>query len=467
MKRKSLFFCLVSVLALLVSCEKAYILDEEADSDASLNGQMLLRTSAKVSGNADETDYVSYPVKVYVMNSDAKCVSLSQISSSDEELSIGLKAGTYDVYAVSGTDNYDMPTAANASKSSVIAPKTGFGHGDLMTAYNSVVMAQGEENHVTLQMQRRVMQVESIAISNIPEDVTAVQLTLSPLYKSLQLNGDYTGGTTSHTFDLVKQSNGVWKNSESEYLLEAQDNITLKVSLTREDGVTSYSYACEESLSANYKINITGTFVSEEDIALSGTIQGTDWAGTVDITFDLDEASISQPGTTEPEEPEENEVLYGGAPAVGTLYKGCFVLRATNSENSTTVTLITPTEQNKIKVSQSQDEENVIKSIKENTDFALSNISVSGVSGWRLPTEEEMQYIDNNLDAINEKIEDLGSGVTTFVEKKGAYYCGYFFNASDGNVYVYTLSTGEIDKKPGNERATYKVRGFATLTFTE
>lgn len=467
MKSTNLIFLLVSALSLLFSCEKAYVLDEGGDKPSSGSGQMTVRTSARVSGESGGTDYVSYPVNVYVMNSEGKCVALRQIPSSDFELKLELEAGNYDVYAVSGTDNYSLPSADNATKNSTIETLSGKGHGDLMTASNHVELAKDEENRLTLQMERRVMQVQSVTLNNIPDDVTAVQLTMSPLYKGVLLGGGYTDGSSSHTFDLVRQSDGkTWKSASSEYLLEAKENITLKVSLTRADGVTSYSYASSESLLANYKVNITGNFVNEDAISLSGTIKGEDWAGTVTMNFDIDQNNTSgEGGGSEPEEPE---VLHGGAPAQGTLYKGCFVLKTSSTANSTAVTLITPTEQNRIKVSSSKEEENVKSSIRENTAVALASIAVASVTGWRLPSEAEMAYVDENLDEINEQIEALGSsGVTTFVAKKGAYACGYFFNASDGNIYVYKLGGGEIDTTPGSERATYKVRGFATVTFTE
>lgn len=451
-------------MLLFFSCEKAYVLEEDTTSEATGNGQMIVKTAAHVAGEASGNDYVSYPVSVYVMDEDGKCVSLNQISSSDDEMKIDLEAGNYDVYAVAGTENYNLPAAGNATKTSVIELKSGADHGDLMTAYNSVVMTKGEKNTLTLQMVRRVMQVQSITLNNIPEDVTAVQFTMSPFYKSLQLDGSYTDGSASYTFDLVKEGK-TWRSEASRYMLEAQNYVTLKVSLTRADGVTSYSYASKEQLSANYKVNITGNFVNEDGISLSGTILGTDWAGTVSMDFDLDETNVSKPGIGDTEEPE---VLHGGAPAQGTLYKGCFVLKTESSGNSTTVTLVTPSEMNKIKVSSSTVEENVINSIIENTDYALTQITVDGISGWRLPYEDEVAYVDAHIDEINEQIEDLGNtGITSFELKRSGYACGYFFKASDGNVYVYELGGGGIVKKPGSGRATYKVRGFATLTFTE
>lgn len=403
------------------------------------------------------------------MDTGGSCVALQRMETAEDTLSLDLPVGTYDVYAVGGISNYDMPTQAEATKDSPLTPKSGQGHGELMTAYNSVVMAKDEENRLTLQLRRRVMQVQDITLTNIPTDVTAVSLTLSPLRSGVLLSGDYAEGTDSHTFELTKQADGsTWKSAAAEYLLEASNTVTLKVSLTRATGTTAYSYASTETLSANYKVNITGNYVDNENISLSGTILGTEWAGTVDLEFDFDSTNITSTdnGGTSTDDPT---TLHGDAPAAGTMYKGCYVLRAVNSGTTTTVTLVTPTEKNKLTYTLTDgDTEASQAAIKTATDQALSEVAVSGVDGWRLPTQEEVEYVKDNVSSINEQIEALSSSsVETFLAKYGANYYHYYFTSSDGNIYVYCIVDGTITKQPASARATYKVRGFTELTFSD
>lgn len=450
----------------LASCEKVYVAeDDTGGSGTSTRGSLVVRTAANVDDGTDGDDYVSYPVSVYVIDAGGKCVGLQEIASASDELDMELEAGTYDLCAVAGTGNYDLPAKDNATKETAISLKSGMGHGDLMTAHNSVVMAKGEENRLTLQLQRRVMQMQSITLNNIPSDVSAVQLTVSPLYKGLTLDGSYIDGTDSHTFDLTEQADGsTWKNETGEYTLEAKGNVTLKVSLVRTDGTTSYSYASDQQLAANHKVSITGNFIDDQHIKLSGTIKGTDWEEPIDVVFDFDSTNISTDGGNN--DPEE--ALHGEAPAAGTIYQGCYVLRTTSEENTTTVTLITPTEVNKIKVSASTDTDKKQQSIKENTATALESVAVSDLAGWRLPTQEEMEYIDNNAESINAKISALATGDIEEIElTRSGYACGYFFTSNDGNVYVYVLGGYDIDKSPGTGRATYKVRGFTTVKFSD
>jgi len=159
-----------------------------------------------------------------------------------------------------------------------------------------------------------VIQVQSVTLNDIPEDVSAVRLTISPLRAGILLDGSYAEGTASHTFSLVRQDDGTtWKSAESEYLLEASNTVTLKVSLTSGGQTTSYSYASGERLSANHKVSITGNFIDDQHIKLSGTIKGTDWEEPINMTFDFDSADKT-PTEGEEDTGGQDEPLHGGAP---------------------------------------------------------------------------------------------------------------------------------------------------------
>jgi len=274
-------FTALAIVSMVSSCDKV-VFDEDAASEDAATGRLTVR-AAEVDDGAGK-DYVDYPVSVYVMDEGGKCVALQEIRSANDELGMELEAGTYDVYAVAGTENYDLPSISEATSATVLTPKNGSGHGDLMTAQGNIVMAKGEENILTLTLQRRVMLVQSVTLTDIPDDATAVRLTISPLRKGVTLGGDNVDGTGSHTFDLERQTDGsTWKTAESAYLLEAKGDVTLKVSLVMDGTTTSYSYACGEQLQANYKVNITGKFIDDRHVTLSGTIKATDWAGTKNI----------------------------------------------------------------------------------------------------------------------------------------------------------------------------------------
>ena len=259
------FIMLLTAAVCSTSCEK-YVVDEESGVEEP-NSMLVVRTRAALSDGTEpqEQAKVSYPVNVYVFDEGGKCVELAEITSGDDEMSFKLPEGDYDVYAIAGATEsaYEMPTKENATKTSVITLREGCGHGDLMTADSNVALSKGEENTLTLSLERKVMMVESVTIGNVPDDVTAVSVSISPLYEDLLLDGTYSGGNGSGKIDLVETSDGsTWMSETGLYLLEAAGKATLKISLTRNGAVHSYSYSCAEDLKANYKVNINGTTVN-------------------------------------------------------------------------------------------------------------------------------------------------------------------------------------------------------------
>ena len=238
-----------AMVVFFVSCEK-YTADEEFDLSEA-NSTLVVRTClAPNEAGLDESATISYPVNVFVFNEKGACVGVSVIRSEAENLSLKLPEGSYNIYAIAGADDnsYNIPTKENATKESPIILKDGSKHEDLMSAYSNVVLANGEENTLTLSLERKVMMIESVSMTNIPDDVTAVSVSVSPLYEELLLDGSYLGENGVSTINLVKDVDGTWKNNSEVYLLEAADNATLKVSLTRGDDVHSYSYSCAEQL---------------------------------------------------------------------------------------------------------------------------------------------------------------------------------------------------------------------------
>lgn len=464
-KNFPLFSLLLTVALFLVGCEKSY--EIETDDTATRSAQLMVTASADSDTTDGSADFVTYPVNVYLMNKKGKCVSQQSISSATDKLSVWLEKGNYDVYAVGAANLYTLPAQDALSKTDTILPKNN-AYGDLQTAYCNVQMADGETNSLNLLLQRRVLQVESVTLKSIPTDITGVTFTVSPLYDGIRLDGDYTSGTSAHTFSLTKQADGTtWQTTAGEYILPANNAATFKVSLQHGDSATAYSYACSETLEANHKVTITGTFVDDEHVTLSGTLAATDWAEPVFIDFSFNSSSREGASTEKKDDTETNtNGLHGGAPAAGTAYKGCYVLRTENVGDTTFVTLITPTEKNNIKVSSAKDTSTRLKANKENAQEALNDIKVSGINGWRFPTLEEVQYLWNNVEEVNKNIAAIENVSINSVAIKNDYgTCGYYYIADDNYVYICT-SDGKPNVTPA-KNTYYKVRGFATKEFYE
>lgn len=466
---------LCAVVATLFSCEKYNV---NAFFNKEANSVLNIKTRASAAGETTESK-ISYPINIYIFYENS-CVETTSIESGNSSISLKLPEGNYEVYAIAGADaeNYNLPTKDNATKEYLISLKADKTHGDLMTAKNNITLAYGEENTLTLSLDRKVMLLENVSIKNVPSNVTAVSVTISPLYENILLNGEYSGENGSQTINLTKGSDGTtWENDVNTYLLEACGQATIKVSLKTDAVTKSYSYTCSDELKANYKINISGTY-NENGITLNGTITGATWNGTKNINFNFDESGsttdVNTDGEVEDEQKEEetnketDETATGIAPQAGTLYKGCYVLRTEQTGSGTKVTLMSTTsEKGLVYIDNDQ------SSIKQAIDDKISDIAAStdGIEGLRLPTLDELKYIKDNVDAINDNLDNLGK--SWFLIGSGTLY-SYYFLDEDGTIKSYCpywdkpdASTSCISTNLKSERNSIILRAFVTITFTE
>lgn len=442
----------------LFSCEKFN--DEEAFEDKDANSTLVIRTRAAQAEGAEGTAEISYPVNIYVFDEADRCVDLVQLASGDDELSLKLPEGSYGVYALAGTDAeaYELPTKENATKDAVVALKDGHMHGDVMTAKNNVKMAYGEENTLTLSLERKVMMLESVTINNVPASVTAVTVSVSPLYENIKLDGTYDGDNGDYTANLTREGEtNVWKSTGAVYLLEASGTATVKVSFTTDDNIHSYSYTCPKELKANYKVNINGTY-SSDGVELSGSLTGVEWAGTTDVTFSFDESGESEtvvPG--DDDDPSGEDAVTGTTPEVGKMYKGCYVLMK-NDDTENTFTLMSP------KYSTLESVEDLETVVSKGID----ELAVEGIDGWRLANESELDYMRNNYSTIAENLKNLkagGENVDEFITSVGSQAKLYLGRVNKIIMsYNLTNATELYGFDPGSGDI---LRAFATITYPE
>ena len=440
-----MFKLLLSLLLISLffsSCSKEYITIDEYKGEE--NSLINIRT------RASGTDAViSYPVHVYVFDSNEKCVSTATIEDEGSQLSLPLLEGMYKVYAVAGVDmaNYEIPTKDDATPSTVVRLLDGKKHGDLMTANNTVILRDGDENTLTLTLERRVMLLKDVVIYNVPSKVNEVSVTIAPFYENICVDGTMSGTNGVHTKTLTKTSGSkTWTNSQEEYLLENTGNVTISVTMKYPDQTKSYSYTYPDKFLANYKIKIYGAYTEALGVTLNGTITGATWAGEKEISFSFDEngsydgtgsditpddPSGGDGGGDEGDEGDDDTPVVGDqtdVPQVGTFYKGCYVMKHENAGGKTMVTLISGAANNKLSFTKGDQ-----SSIKSAVNDALASWDVEGVTGWRLPNEDEVAFIRENATVINENCVSAGKG---YIYVNGSYY---IYETAAGNILSFTV----------------------------
>ena len=392
--------------------------------------------------SADPTlaENVPTPVSLYVFNASNTCVGL--LSDVTQNALVPVAGGTYDIYAVAGVDAslYDMPTKDEAQKTSPLTLKSEQKQGDLMTSHATVTVADAEEHNLTLSLTRAVSGVKQITIKKVPTGVTAVSVSVAPLYETLLLDGTYSGTNGRCTIDLVKAEDGTtWSFSEGEtgtFLFPSVDKPTITVNFTTASSTTSYSYAADQKLEANHKLTIDATYTEQAKLAISGTISGSEWGDDTAITFEFDENSAtgtssssgsdtggesgsgdtgSGDNTGGGDNTEGGENTGGSEtsqtvelPAVGSTYKGNYVLSVDETTNQILVFS---------SVEKTMGEYNSASVALEALNSALDTWKVEPEWDWHIPTYSEVALI------ISKRNDIMGTYKGSFGVTNKTMYC--------------------------------------------
>ena len=101
------------------------------------------------------------------------------------------------------------------------------------------------------------------------------------------------------------------------------------------------------------------------------------------------------------------------------------------------------------------------ETIKTTVDAAVASLSVEGINGWRLPTTEELDYLHQNCNDINNTLYNLQ--FDRYSDNSTSYYYIYL---GDNSISSYRASgSSELQKYSTNFTGSTIVRAFTTLTF--
>ena len=426
-------------MTLLTSCEK------EFSEVTPVNPESSLTVTTRSESGAEE---VAYPVAVYLFDANKACIDFRRIESADASVCYDLVEGVYDVYAFGGVaeGKYTLPSVKEATLESVIALQDGQEHGDLMKENSSVTTTKGEANTINLLMNRCVSKIASIVIKQVPDDVTAVSVTLSKTYKSIAFDGTKKD-VNIEVITLEKSSteSGTWELKTPRHVLfDVAASASVKISMTTNGNAKGYTYQLADKWKSNYLYHINATYTEKQNFHVTGTITGATWQGTEDIVFNFDETNTQDGGSG----PTINET----APEVGTLYKGCYVLSRTEESNAIKVLLLHPNQYSDVCNGTMSQEE-----ARNSINSKLSEIaSENEITGWHLPNEAEMETIYSiGLPTINQKIP----------EPKMLYYDYYGYD--DNGVVKGFLFNGKSKMTLDKIKGKLYLRPVAVVLFTK
>ena len=191
---------------------------------------------------------------------------------------------------------------------------------------------------------------------------------------------------------------------------------------------------------ANHLFNVTGTYSG--GVIIGGNFDVTDWEGTIDVEFNF--------GSDLLPDDEDAEVDLSGVPQVGTIWNGMIVADIGESDDTGVDLLL---------MSLDEWEEPV-----SNIDKILSDYSVNGISGWRLPTHNEAsvlraRFSGSGLSELNEQIAEYGEDLNA-LDGEERYLC------TKADVYYSFKFVGGSSTTKAGEKRSYYIRLVKTYRMT-
>ena len=126
----------------------------------------------------------------------------------------------------------------------------------------------------------------SMTLSGLPEDVKSIGVTVSPIYTTLELNGELSG-SGAKSFELKKE-NDTWTASEVMVYPSVGSTTTFTLTITSDTEQKSYSYVYGKPLERNKPYNFVGNYQGGNDaFDVTGLIYMEDWGEVETVEFDF------------------------------------------------------------------------------------------------------------------------------------------------------------------------------------
>ena len=411
----------------------------------------------KVEVRSAEGVEITYPIHLYAFNETGKLAATQTVDDADEEMALPMAKGDYKVVALSGfSEEYQIPEKPSLDDVIVLNSTRG-AESPLLMGRADVALSRNAETKAKLTLSH-VVAALNVTLKNVPSDVNAVQLTLSPLYSSLSMNGEYGGESQKVKVDCALSSPGVW-TAEEVYIFPGNGKeTTFSILFKMENGTeVTYGYTYKGVPEANKPFNVTGSY--SDGVIVGGNFEVNDWEDAVDVEFEFgatveQDKEVDEGNEDEEDESQEDDVPTTdlvGDPEVGTIWNGMIVADINESDLGETELLL-----------MSLDEWEIITS---QVDEVTDDYSVNCISGWRLPTHDEAALLrarfsgDNRLELneliteYNEELYGLANG------EKERYLC-----LKEGECYSFQFIGGTRTTKAGDKRSYY-VRLVKTYIF--
>lgn len=440
---------LFATLLMLVSCE-AVDLTELHSSDSSQGSKSANAQILRVNATATEGT-VSYPVTVYAFAADGSYVASQAIETASGSLSLKLDPGSYRIVAFAGTDDLTIEEVEGiGSKIDVPSQSTTA----LQMGTANVTVASTPVN-AYINMGYMVSGVR-FTLSDVPEDATAVSVTVSNVATEMDFSGEPSENSTTVVSLLPSTSNNVWQSDEI-YVMPAKEQKTiLSVSIARPDNTETYAYTHPSALIAGTPYHFRGKYSKQEEeevqsgVVLEGNFSAAVWNDLQTIDFEFG-------GNGQEIETAEGNVYIPS----GSIWNGHVVAIADSiDEHNETLLLYS--------IAEWTDVSSSVKN-SSNPDMAISiaDSYVEGdLTGWDIPTKsqadkiKELYYVGSST-SLSDLLSLVNGGEVGYWTTSGnntRYLC-------ENATYSYNFKQFNNASKAG-AGTLYRLRLVKTVKYT-
>lgn len=412
----------------LISCQQVPNDDEWLSEEETKPLKVKVRSAENVE--------IAYPLYLYAFDKNGKLAASQTIDDKEKDMALSLTDDEYQVVALSGvTDDYQLPkdlTLEGEIKLSNIegadAPLM-VGRADVGGSRNEGTMAEIALSYVVAQL--------NVVLKNVPADVSTVQLSISPLYSSLSMGGEYGGDVQKVKVNCTLGEDGVW-SAQSTYIFPGSAaETTFSVSFKKEDGTElTYGYTYQGKPEANHPFNITGSYA--EGVIVGGSFEISGWEEAIDVEFTFGANVVPD---KEGEDEEEPEIDMTNVPEVGTIWNDMIVVDIGEADENGVDLLL---------MSLDEWESDTLNVVDIPTGY-----SVNGISGWNLPTYDEATTIrarfsnDARLE-LNDIIKQYDSQLVGLsADSNDRYLC-----LKNGKYYSFSFAP-KTNISPAKKRSYY------------
>ena len=388
--RRHLFPLLLSI-PLLTACFSP--VDENTDEV-----DPTAKTSLHVTTRA-ATGEITYPVLVMAYDDAGALQGQQTLQSASDDIKLQLNEGIYHITAVAGQGNYVEPKTYDKKANTIGMPAVGYASAPLMMGGADVMLGNGNAS-VNLTLSYRVASL-SLALAEVPADVTSVSVGVSQQYGTIDMGGALSGSATANV--PCEKVEDLWRSSTFYVMPGSGSTTTLTISMTNPDGQVSYGYELSEALQASVPYVINGTYVESTAPYITGVLTMEGWQEERSLSFDFG-SGVSQSGGSVVNVPT---VKVTTIPEPCSVWDGHIVALADNvTESSADVLLLSLSEFTGVHSPKAQGYESEMQA-------TTASYAEDALDGWSVPTEDQARALRSvyagEYDALNVVLSSQGA----------------------------------------------------------